>query len=319
MGKQIEFPNNFSMYMTQVMACLREGNVEKAISYMRKAYAIKQTESLNILLVSSLLQTGQHEEALKLAEEKNGFYESDEKRLLIYIEILIENHQILQASKYIKQALSSESINYKDSWIRMEEKLDALKRQQEENKRKAEEQTVKTLFSLASFNTVEQFSKIKDIYTLPNDKLGSVAPYLFTNPYVHPIVRATVYSLLSERDIDKDFKYIWFDETKTINPKETGSIEVNETMNELLRVMDTELSQNPSLYQLVKNEVDTVFLMLYPFEDTVMKKEEIKDWIETIIYSIEPDFMLRDLSGQKNTEHINKWISKTHNEMLRFE
>lgn len=319
MGEQIEFPKNYSMYMSRVMTFLREGNVEKAIVYMQKAYAIKEAESLNILLASSLLQTGQYREALELAEEKKEFYETDEKRLLIYLEILIENNQILQAENYIKQALSNESIKYRDSWDRLAEKLDQLKHQQEENKRKAEEQTMKNLFSLASLNTMEQFSKIQEIYTLPNDKLEGVAPYLFTNPYVHPVVRATLFSLLAERNIDEDYKYLWFGETKEINPRKTTSIEMNETMTALMNVMDEELVQNPSLYQLVKNEIDALFLMLYPFENNVIKKEEAKAWVEAVIASIEPDYLHSDTTELKDLENINNWISKTHKQMLGFE
>ncbi|MFO8069830.1 MAG: hypothetical protein R6U02_07680 [Alkalibacterium sp.] len=319
MGDQIEFPKNFNMYMTQVMSCLREGNIEKAIIHMKKAYAIKEEESLNILLVSSLLQMGHYQEALERANEQIHFYESDEKRLLIYVEVLIENRQILQAEKHIKDSLSNPSVKYKDTWNRLKEKLDQLKREQEENKRKAEEKTVKELYSLASLNTLEQFSKIEDIYTLPNDKLEKVALQVFTNPYVHPLVRATLFSLLAERGIDKQYSYLWFDEKKEINPGDTTAIEDNPTVKELTNVMNEKLMQNPSLHQLVKNEIDALFLMLYPFEEKVMEKDAIEDWVESVIRAIEPDFSTQDKTDNKKSKHIDRWIKKIHSELLRFE
>ncbi|OJF92493.1 hypothetical protein [Alkalibacterium sp. 20] len=319
MGEQIEFPKNFNMYMAQVMSCLREGNVEKAVIQMKKAYAIKDAESLNILLVSSLLQMGHYQEALELANEKNYFYESDEKRLLIYVEVLIENNQILQAEKYIKDSLSSSAIKHKDSWSRLEEKLDQSKRQQEENKRKAEEKTVKELYSLASLNTLEQFSKIEDIYTLPNDKLEKVAPHVFVNPYVHPLVRATLFSLLAERGIDRQYNYLWFEETEEINPGDTTSIEDNPTVKELMNVMNDKLMQNPSLYQIVKNEIDTLFLMLYPFEEKVIKRDGVEEWVNSVIQAIEPDFLTEEKIDDKKRKNISRWIKKIHSELLRFE
>ncbi|WP_423189502.1 hypothetical protein ACO1PF_00885 [Alkalibacterium sp. f15] len=319
MGEQIEFPKNFNMYMTQVMSCLREGNVEKAIIQMKKAYAIKEEESLNILLVSSLLQMGQYQEALEMANEKSYFYESDEKRLLIYVEILIENNQFLQAEKHIKDSLSSSAIKYNDSWSRLQEKLDQSKRQQDENKRKAEEKTVKELYSLASLNTMEQFAKIEDIYTLPNEKLEEVAPHVFVNPYVHPLVRGTLFSLLAERGIDKKYSYLWFDETEEINPGDITAIEDNPTVNELTNILNDKLMQNPSLYQLVKNEIDTLFLMLYPFEEKVIKRDTAEDWVNSVIQTIEPDFLTQDKTDDIKRKNIDRWIKKIHSELLRFE
>ncbi|MDZ7835373.1 MAG: hypothetical protein U5K84_08575 [Alkalibacterium sp.] len=180
MGEQIEFPKNFNVYMSEVMGHLGEGNVEKAVGFMKKAYALKEEETLNVLLVSSLLQIGSFIEALELADEKKYFYEKDEKRLLIYVEVLLENNRILQAEKYIKDQLASPAVQYKEAWNRLDESLDDRKKRQEEAKRKAEDKTVRELFSLASLNTMEQFSKINAVYSLPNHKLKLLAPQLFS-------------------------------------------------------------------------------------------------------------------------------------------
>ncbi|MER2063006.1 MAG: hypothetical protein ABS873_00005, partial [Alkalibacterium sp.] len=175
MGDQIEFPKNFNMYMTRVMEHLREGDVINAINYMKKAYAIKEEDTLNVLLVSSLLQAGEHEEALNIATEKESFYTSDEKRLLIFVEILLENNQVLLAEKYIKDQLSSEAVNYSDSWKRLDSRLTEIKKVQDDNRRKAEEKIVRDLYSLASLNTLEQFSLMNKVYSLPNARLKELA------------------------------------------------------------------------------------------------------------------------------------------------
>jgi len=319
MGEQIEFPKNFNVYMSEVMGHLGEGNVEKAVGFMKKAYALKEEETLNVLLVSSLLQIGSFREALELADEKKPFYEKDEKRLLIYVEVLLENNRILQAEKYIKDQLASQTVQYKEAWIRLDESLEDRKKRQEEVKRKAEEKTVRELFSLASLNTMEQLSKISEVYSLPNDKLKSLAPQLFTNPYVHPLVRATLLSLLAERGVDEQVSYLWFGEMKTINPKDTLPLEEDPMVKRFMNLLDNELAQNPSLYQLVKNEVDTILLMLYPFESEIIEKKGVKTWLSCIIAMIEPEEYSEKSEFKDEYDSIEEWIENIHGELLRFE
>jgi len=319
MGEQIEFPKNFNVYMTQVMTHLREGNVVKAIDFMKKAYAIKAEDTLNVLLVSSLLQVGEYEEALALADEKDDFYQTDEKRLLIYVEVLLENHQILQAEKHIKAQLENKAVKYADSWERLDSRLTEVKRAQEEKRRKEEEQTVRELYSLASLNTLEQFSKMKAVYSLSNDRLKQLAPHLLVNPYVHPLVRATLFSLLAERGIEGTYPYLWFDEIKEGSPRDTFSLEEDPTAKRTSDALEDYLSKDPSLYQLAKNELDTLLLMLYPYVDDVIEQGEEKSWVMTVIQTFDPAFNEENSMDKEKTSHITGWIEKIHSELLRFE
>lgn len=95
MGDKIEFPKNYGTYMHHALSALQDADYKRAITHMKKAYAIKDENSLNILLVSTLFQNGQISEALDYAEEKESFYLTNEKRLLVYIELLIYNYQFL--------------------------------------------------------------------------------------------------------------------------------------------------------------------------------------------------------------------------------
>lgn len=319
MGEQIEFPKNFNMYMTQVMEHLREGNVVKAIEFMKKAYAIKEEDTLNVLLVSSLLQVGEYGEALNLANEKDSYYTSDEKRLLIYVEVLLENNQILQAEKYINEQLESKAVKYADSWVRLNSQLAEIKRVQEENRKKEEDRIVKELYSLASLNTLEQFSKMNAVYTLPNDRLKQLAPQLLVNPYVHPLVRATLFSLLAERGVDETYPYLWFDEIKEGNPKDTFPVEENPTGVLMADELDERLSKDPSLYQLAKNEIDTLLLMLYPFEDEVIAPGEETSWVLSVVQTFDPAFKEGNSTENERFSRISSWVEKIHSELLRFE
>ncbi|HAJ69841.1 MAG: hypothetical protein ACTHVM_00250 [Alkalibacterium gilvum] len=319
MGEQIDFPKNFSMYMSQVMTNLQEGNIVHAIDCMKKAYAIKEDDSLNILMVSSLLQVEEYEEALLLAESKHKFYEADEKRLLIYIEILIENNQMLKAEKYLNDQLADQNTQYLDSWLRLENKLNLRKEMQKKATQKEQEKIFRQLYSLPSLNTLEQFSKMKDVYQLSNSHLIKLSEQLLVNPYLHPLVRATLFSLLTEREIDKPLKYLWFGEMKTINPLNMLSIDKKPTTIILFKELEEVLSKNPSLYELAENELNTLLLMLYPFEEEIVYSGSENEWIEAVIKVINPSDTTQLNEDNTKQISINNWVNKIHDELLRFE
>ncbi|MDZ7835374.1 MAG: hypothetical protein U5K84_08580 [Alkalibacterium sp.] len=90
-------------------------------------------------------------------------------------------------------------------------------------------------------------------------------------------------------------------------------------MQRFMHLLDNELAQNPSLYQLVKNEVDTALLMLYPFESEIIKKSGVETWLNCIIAMIEPDDNSEKSRIKDEYDSIEEWIEKIHGELLRFE
>lgn len=314
MGDQIEFPKNYGTYMHHAMSALQSGNYEKAIELLKKAYAIKEENSLNVLLVSALFHNGQVEEAMDLAENKQTFYTTNDKRVLLYVELLIHNHQFLLAQKFIDERTKDPSGIYADNWKTLQETLLSLKEELEKKRKALEEERIKKLFSLASALPEEQFAIIQDAHLMRTENLVKAAPSVFQNPYVHPIARSGFLSLLISRKVDQKYTYSWFGQTKDIHPVHMTAFEDTYMVQKLLDETEELFIQNPSLIESVKNELNMILLLLYPFIEDVIKEEGLKIWIQTIAEMVDPSLERNDESTDKQAEFIHSWISRIHQE-----
>ncbi|PRY84093.1 hypothetical protein [Alkalibacterium olivapovliticus] len=314
MGDQIEFPKNYGTYMHHAMSALQSGQYEVAIGHLKKAYAIKEENSLNVLLVSALFHNGQVKEAMDLAESKKQFYLSNDKRILVYVELLIHNQQFLLAQKHIDENQKDPAGVYKDNWKTLQSTLDSRKEEEEKKREAIEEERTKQLFSLASTLPEEQFSIIQEAHAMRTENLQKAAPSVFQNPYVHPIARSGFLSLLISRQVDHPFTYSWFQQTKDINPINMHSFEDDPIIQEMLTQTEKIYEQDPSMEELVKSELNMILLLLYPFVDDVIKKEQITDWIRAIAQMIDPTAPAPGKGSGDQIEFIQSWITRIHQE-----
>ncbi|MCC5894918.1 MAG: tetratricopeptide repeat protein [Alkalibacterium sp.] len=314
MGDQIEFPKNYGTYMHHAMTELQQGNYEKAIEHLRKAYAIKEENSLNVLLVSALFHNGQVQEALELAEDKKSFYTTNDKRILVYVELLIHNHQFLLAQKCIDDKLKEPSLQYEDNWKTLQSTLYDMKEEEEKKRKAMEEKRTKQLFSLASASPEEQFTIIQEAHAMKTENLEKAAPSVFQNPYVHPISRSGFLSLLISRKVDQEYTYTWFNETKVVNPIDVHAFEQDPAVLNLMHQTNELYDQNPSLKELVENELNMILLLLYPFITEVIDEQVTKDWIRVIACSIDSSEGDLETIDRKQVEFIQSWINKIHQE-----
>lgn len=314
MGDQIEFPKNYGRYMQLAMAALERGNYSEATEHLKKAYQLRDEKSLNILLVSSLYHNGEVKEALEYALEKQSFYEKNEKRLLLFVELLIHSDQFLLARKYIDEQIKK-SVTYAANWSQLKEQLTERQAQKEEERRKYEKVLVKDLFSLAALSYEEQFKRVDEAANLKTENLEKAAPSVFQNPYVHPLARSGYLSLLVERQSEKEFDYSWFGEYKQVIPADCHGFDADPLTSLTVEKVDSYCLQNPSLRELLLNELMTILLNLYPFIADVIKEEDVDDWIKTVSAMLNGDNQPTEEIAEGKREYIIEWIGKVHQQL----
>lgn len=315
MGDQIEFPKNYAIYTSKALEYLQINEFSKAITLLKKAYALKDEENINVLLVSALFQNGEINEALEIANEKEEFYKSNERRLLVYVEILLANQHFLHVRKHIDTFISLSHSPYHEAWVKLENELELKIEEADRKQRNKEENLVKQLFSLASVSQEEQFNYINQAEALSTDKLQKVAPSIFNNPYIHPLARTSMLSLLIERKDRTHYTYTWFDKTKMIVPSKLQMFEEHERVRSILKKAQRFFEQNPTLSELLLNELKFVLLSLYPFIDDVIAREKEEEWIlelaEGINGPLESDYNV----SKADKDYICSWISQIHQKM----
>lgn len=316
MGDQIEFPKNYGTYMHHALSALQDSDYERAITYMKKAYVIKDENSLNILLVSTLFQNGQVNEALDYAEEKESFYLSNEKRLLVYIELLIYNYQFLMAQKLLDNEIRSATSENFSSWQTLKDTLEQKKMEAEKERQQTEIERMKKLFSLASLTPDEQFAVIQEADEMKTENLTNAAPSVFQNPYVHPFARSGLLSVLIDRRVSQPFSYTWLNESRDVTPSEMDTFENHPIVLDIFSTIEDKYSKNPSLKELLEQEMNAILLMLFPFINEVILPEEIPAWVFTIAEGIQPDQDMNINVPERLQTHIESWVSRVYQELL---
>jgi hypothetical protein len=316
MGDQIEFPKNYGTYMHHALSALQDSDYERAITHMKKAYAIKDENSLNILLVSTLFQNGQVNEALDYAEEKESFYLTNEKRLLVYIELLIYNYQFLLAQKLLDDEVRSATSENLASWQTLRDTLEQKKLEAEKERQQTEIERMKKLFSLASLTPDEQFAMIQEADEMKTDNLIQAAPSVFQNPYVHPFARSGLLSVLIDRKVNQSFSYTWLNEDREVIPASMSTFEDHPVVLDTYSEIEESFISNPSLKVLVEQEVKAVLLMLFPFIDEVIQKEDISAWIYTIAEGIQLEQDAVVQVSEEKQAYIKSWVSRVYQELL---
>lgn len=315
MGKKIEFPKNYAIYTSKALKLLQSSQYDEAILFLKKAYAIKDEESINVLLVSALFQNGQLREALETAEEKKSFYEGNERRLLVYVELLLANNNFLQAQKYIDEYTKNMNSSFYETWMKLDHEL-YLKRKETGQMQKAKEEVVvKHLFSLASVSNEEQFKIINQAENLSTLNLQKVAPSVFNNPYVHPLAKSSLLALLIDRKDSTHYSYNWFGKTKMIVPSQLVPFDDTEKVQNLLKKTQQFFYQNPSLCELVMSELKLILLLLFPFIDDVISNKREEEWVLVVAEMINGPLDNHYEVSLSDKEYITSWIQRIHEEM----
>lgn len=315
MGKKIEFPKNYAIYTNKALKSLQSSDYEKAIFYLKKAYAIKNEESMNVLLVSSLFQNGQIREALETAEEKKSFYEGNERRLLVYVELLLANNNFLQAQKYIDDYSKRTDSPYHETWVKLDQELYKKRKETGQIQKEKEEVIVKYLFSLASVTNEEQFKLMNQADQLSTQNLQKVSTSVFNNPYVHPLAKSTLLSILIERKDSTHYSYSWFGKTKMIVPSHIMAFDKNEKVQRLIAITNQFFQQNPSLCELVMSELKLILLLLFPFIDDVISNEKEEEWVLVIADMLDGPLDNHYNVNHSDKEYIISWIEKVQEEL----
>lgn len=311
MGEQIEFPKNFKMYMLKAVEYIHTGETYKALELLKKAYDLKQDHTVNMLYTSTLAQTGKYEQALEIANDMPAFYKKDDKRYLLYVSILLKNHLFLQAEVIIQRKLKESYSPFYKEWLNAE-KLLKREREKDELVRRNEEKTlIKKLYALADLPLEGQLNTVDQANKLDLDSLRKIATVILGNPFVHTLAKSAFLQYLIQYKDTTTYSFEWFDEIRQITPSEMLLFDEMEVVKKTRSCLEEQLNQNPSLFDLVKPEMEFHLMKLYPFIQEVVT--DPNKWVDLYIKLYNPgeseqSGLLHSLDNEQ--KKMLQWIKK---------
>ncbi|MGX7417654.1 tetratricopeptide repeat protein [Carnobacterium gallinarum] len=279
MGEKIIFPKNYEHYLKKAMNAFQSGRMTEAIPFFKEAYQIKQEEKVNTFYVTALYQTGFYQEAKELAEDKRSFYENEEQLYAFYTSILIRAHYFLQAEAIIKKQLNRKDKQLdRVTW----QSLMGFSKEEQKNMQIKEEKRIQDILKRASMigdkTYQEQSVLLNELETVSIKDYLIIAKLLLVNPYVNGLIKATLLEYLVNEKIDEDLAISWFQQERKVNPSQLLPINKIPTVRLALQLLEEQLGvDNPTLYEVVCQEAQVHFILLYPFIEEVIV--EPRTWV----------------------------------------
>lgn len=314
MGEKIDFPKNYDLYLKKAMSYFKIGNMEEAIPYFAKAYQLKKEDKINTFYTTALYQIGSYQEAKEIAEEKLTFYQTEEKLYAFYTSILIKAHYFEEATNIITK--EQHKIG-KPKNLEVWETLAKNCLEEVENKRLQEEKKHKLIlkqsFSIGDKAYSEQAALMQELKLVPKDIYIQAAKIMLSNPFVNGLIKATLIEGLIAKECSEIIKITWFDEERQIIPTHLKPLEENQTVETVKKIIEEQVAiHNPSLFQLINEEVNLHVILLYPFIEEVITIPSI--WVKLYQqkYDMEKTIIIEESVEQKK---MVEWMNRLNQQL----
>ncbi|MGM0124069.1 hypothetical protein IGI37_001443 [Enterococcus sp. AZ194] len=269
MNQPIEFPKDFERFVRLGKVAIENGELLKATEHFSAAYETEQDFSINMLLVSTLLEIGEVKEAFDYAKEMVQDYNQSVSHLGLYIQVLVQNRLFIEATSLIEGKKGSVSV---EEEALLNEYLEQVKQteqayQQLEFRRIKE--IMKELIELSTLDYFAQIQTIKKIETLPTQNFEEIAQHLLINDQLHQLVRSKILEELVHIKSQKMVEFLWLDEKiYQVQPDCLTLPEKTQAYQSVSAELEKRLiNDNPSLLLNLMNEVHLQFALLFPFAD----------------------------------------------------
>lgn len=291
MGEKIIFPKNYEQYVKKAVAAFQLGRMEESLPYFKEAYQLKQEEKINTFYATALYQVGRYQEAKEVVEDQLAFYEKENQLYAFYVSILIRSHHFLQAEAIIKKQLMRKgNDSEKVTW----QSLLGFSKEEQKNKQVSQEKKLadigKRVLSMMDKSYQEQSDLMKEMDTIPFHNYLKLAKLLVQNPFVNGLIKATIIERLVSERLDESIEINWFGQNRSFRPNETTTIEENETVRQVKRLLEEKIGLNdPALFASIGQEAQLHFIFLYPFIEEVITSSET--WVELYRQQYELDYI----------------------------
>ena len=266
---QIEFPKEFQRFVRLGRHALDEGESLKAIEYLASAYDLEQDFSVNLLLVSTLLELGEEDRAFEYAKEMWQEYVQSIDYLGLYLQVLLQKRLFIEATSLVKSKRKAATVDQEKLLDEYQEQIIQTEHAYQQLEFRKINERIRTLKEISNANYLEQMNEIKYIKTLPTEAFVSLAETLLIDGRLHQLVRSKVLEELVNIQSNHPYDFLWLDEKRySVVPKNLLLPASSTSYQQVSKILEEQLiNENPSLLINIMNEVRLHFALLFPYAD----------------------------------------------------
>lgn len=285
-------------------------NYHEASFYFQKAYQKKQNFELNKILTGTLYEDQQFSLAETYLEDFINGYLNNKKLFNLALKILLKNQSFINAYEMVISASSS----FRNDGLR-------IIRDEEDNFRRKMPLTKKILtqsfYHLSDGDFGVQRDRFESSLKLPLYEWWHGTKFLFLDPYINPLIRATLIETSQKLRINEEVNYYWINnKIYKLNPAHISSLFSDKTYLELKKILSNEIgAKDPVANESLGSTLRMQASLFFPkIKDGIFEKQY---WIDEIVNQYNGiKGMSRMSSKQKN--FFNK-VNNLIKNIIRYE
>ncbi|EHZ9176470.1 hypothetical protein ACR6L3_001499 [Enterococcus faecalis] len=293
-----EFPKNYERFIAKGEEALVEHNQIAALENFQQAYQLQQTPPVNQKIVQLLLEMGEADEALALAEAFQETYFENLETAAIYMQIYSQSRRFIEGYILLKQLLQTKKIT-----LAQQKTLEQQLMQVEEAYQQLETQQIqaikRNLLVSDQLPVYQQLANIKTSLYLPKPVFVEVAKDLVMNQALSYFAREWFIEELALLQFSEPLTFLWYDnqpQTVLLEGK-TGPLNTpiySEICTELRNRLEND---DPIMLQHLEEEIRLHLAYLYPLAETVISDPTI--WVLGYLATYYPKYIEKELTEAK--------------------
>ncbi|WP_143463202.1 hypothetical protein [Levilactobacillus enshiensis] len=263
-------------------------NWSSAAAGFERLYEDQQTATVNRYLVASLYHDQQYAAAEQVAAEQDGIYLQSAKTFQLRLDVALQNQQFIFAREFCELPAAQD---WRAGGLAQ---IEAAEVASQATLGRTQRVIAKQFYHLGDVSFAEQRQRLERARQLPLLQFMQGVQYLLVDPFLHPLMRATLLEELLRLRTTQPVQLHWLDEqVYTIQTKDLRPVNASQAAAEIQHFLQDQLGQSdPVLAANVQQVVTLQLMMLYPFIDRVITKPVL--WVRTLAGLPLPDEVSAD-------------------------
>lgn len=275
-----------------------------AIDLFEKLYADQQTAEFNRYLVASLYHDEQYSVAEQYAAEQDLIYLESAATFQLRLDVALKNQQFIFAREFCELPAAQ---TWRDQGLSQIETAEQASRQ---SLGETQRVLAKQFYHLGDVSFAEQRQRLERAQQLPLQEFMRGVQYLLVDPFLHPLMRATLLEELLRLHTTITVQVHWLDDqvhavdTAKLKPVGT-SLAAQKIQNYLHENLE---QQDPMLMANISQTITLQLMMLYPFIDKIIQNPVA--WVQVAAQQ-----SVTDQADDAELEEINVWQDRLNRYM----
>lgn len=280
--KLVEFPKNKQIYLKRAVDAYQEMNFDDALKYIEQLPVDQLDFYHRFLYASILFQMKKVDKAYDVVKDYEKQFLRKEESAILYVQILLHNRQFFRAQVII-QRFVRKSAQLNSPWTAIDEYCQAMMNFYNESmshvRYSSEYETlIQKLDNSEHLTIAEQIELVTYLSETEDIHHHGAIRQVLLSLQINPLLQRGLLDTMVDQQSMTNISILWFDQIKDINLKKLTPFADQLLLNNVMQAADDLLlNENPTLNEMLADQLHLQLLLLYPFQERVIT--DSKFWV----------------------------------------